>query len=219
MPWAWREYAAKDKRGISALALMGHIDVSYPTGCLMLHKIRAAMSHRDGKYQLSGFIQLDEAFSGGPNGKQGRGTGKATAYVAVSTAEDGKPLYAKALVVDRINKETAVDFARYLLPGCAVITDGLNVYPRLKGQGYAHKAVPSSSSEAERALQWANTVVSNAKAFISGTYHGPMKKHLQSYLNEYLYRFNRRWWQPELFDRLLSACITGPIVTYADLTL
>lgn len=211
--------AAKDKRGISALALMGHIDVSYPTAWLMLHKIRAAMSHRDEKYQLSGLIQLDEAFFGGPNGKQGRGTEKATAYVAVSTGENGKPLFAKALVVNRINKETALKFATtYLLSGCTVTTDGLNIYPQLKEQGYVHERVLSSSQEAEQALRWLHTLVSNAKAFISGTYHGLDQKHLQAYLNEYLYRFNRRHWQKQLFARLLTACISGPIVTYADLT-
>lgn len=74
-------------------------------------------------------------------------------------------------------------------------------------------------SFAEEKLRWVHTLISNAKAFIAGTHHGLDKKHLQAYLEEFCYRFNRRVWQPQLFGRLLSACVSGPIVTYAELTL
>jgi transposase-like protein len=219
--WFWAIFIeANDKRGYSALALMKTIDVSYPTAWLMLQKIRAAMSERDKMYQLSGLVQLDEAFFGGPDGKQGRGTGKMAAYVAVSTTEEGKPLYAKIEVTEQVNKETALDFVtRTVSPGSIITTDGLNVYPQLKTQGYLHNRVLSSEPRSEEKLRWVHTLVSNAKAFISGTYHGLDKKHLQAYLNEFCYRFNRRVWQPQLFSRLLSACVSGPIVTYAELTL
>ena len=67
-------------------------------------------------------------------------------------------------------------------------------------------------------FKWLNIIVSNAKAFILGTYHGVPKKHLQKYLDEYCYRFNRRWWPEQLFDRLLMACSKGGPATFAELT-
>jgi transposase-like protein len=107
--WFWAIFlVATDKRGYSALALMKTIEVSYPTAWLMLQKIRAAMSERDSMYQLSGLVQLDEAFFGGPDGKQGRGTDKMAACVAVSTSADGKPQHAKIEVTEYVNKETAL---------------------------------------------------------------------------------------------------------------
>lgn len=103
----------------------------------MLQKIRAAMSQREKVYQFSGFIQLDEAFFGGTDGKQSRGTDKMAAYVSVSTTDEGKPLYAKIEVTEHVNKESALDFAtRNVLPGSTITTDGLNVYPQLKTYGY-----------------------------------------------------------------------------------
>lgn len=221
LKWFWAVFlVATDKRGYSALALMKTIDVSYPTAWLMLQKIRAAMSERESKYQLSGLIQLDEAFFGGPDGKQGRGTDKVAAYVAVSTTDQGKPLYAKMELTERVNKETALDFVtRSVSPGSTITTDGLNVYPQLKAKSYVHDRVLSREAEIEEKLRWVHTLVSNAKAFIVGTYHGLDKKHLQAYLDEFCYRFNRRAWQPQLFSRLLSACVCGPIVTCAELTL
>ena len=66
-------------------------------------------------------------------------------------------------------------------------------------------------------LKWVNILVSNAKAFILGTYHGVQKKHLQRYLNEFCYRFNRRFWAEQGFDRLLLACANANTITYADL--
>jgi transposase-like protein len=219
--WFWAIFlVANDKRGFSALALKNSINVSYPTAWLMLQKIRAAMSDRDQLYQLSGLVQLDDAFFGGPNGWQGRGTEKTPVYVAVSTDNDGKPLYAKMKVVENINKNTALEFAtRAISEGCTIITDGYTVYPQLKSHGYTHERVLSSDPEAEEKFRWVNALISNAKAFIVGTFHGLDKKHLQAYLDEFCYRFNRRKWQDQLFNRLLHACSVGPVVTYAELTL
>ncbi|MTI82891.1 MAG: IS1595 family transposase [Firmicutes bacterium] len=89
----------------------------------------------------------------------------------------------------------------------------------LKSQGYTHERVLSSSPEAEEKLHWVHALISNAKAFMVGTFHGLDKSHLQAYLDEFCYRFNRRKWRNQLFNRLLHACVVGPTVTYAELTL
>jgi hypothetical protein len=79
------------------------------------------MAHRDHKYKLFGYIQLDEAFFGGPNGKQGRGTEKSKVYVAVSSDEKGHPLYAKMQKVDKLNHLTALEFAQSSISkGCTI---------------------------------------------------------------------------------------------------
>jgi len=187
---------------------------------LMIHKIRTAMSDRDQLYKLTGLVQLDDAFLGGPNGFQGRGTSKRPVYVAASTDNEGKPLYVKMKAVDRINKDTALKYANEAISkGCAVTTDGLTSYPHLKSHGYTHERVLSSSPEAEEKLHWVHALISNTKAFMVGTFHGIDKSHLQAYLDEFCYRFNRRKWRNQLFNRLLHACVVGPTVTYAELTL
>jgi len=67
-------------------------------------------------------------------------------------------------------------------------------------------------------LKWLHMAISNAKAFIDGTFHGLGPKHLQRYLDEFCYRFNRRFFHKQIFGRILSSCLaTGPL-TYAELT-
>lgn len=219
--WFWAIFlVANDKRGHSALALASNINVSYPTAWLIRQKIRAAMSERESRQQLSGLIQLDDAFFGGPDGLQGRGTDKNPVYIAVSTTDGNKPLYVKMKAVDIINKNTALEFAAQVISkGCTITTDGYTVYPQLKSQGYTHERILSSEPEAEEKFRWVHTLISNAKSFIAGTFHGLDKKHLQAYLDEFCYRFNRRKWHSQLFNRLLHACVNGPVITYAEVTL
>ena len=70
---------------------------------------------------------------------------------------------------------------------------------------------------AGRLLPWVHRVISNTKAGILGTHRGVSEKHLQSYLSEACYRFNRRFWEKELFDRLTRACVSTQTVTYTEL--
>jgi len=107
-------------------------------------EIRPAGNHAE----LLACIDLQMEVFGGPNGKHGRGTDKVSAFVAISTADDGKPLYAKVEVTERVNKETALDFAtRMVSKGSTITTDGLSVYPQLKEHGYVHERVLSSHAE------------------------------------------------------------------------
>jgi len=88
---------AHDKRGISALALSRDLDISYKTGWLLLHKIRRAMRTREEQYVLSGIVEMDEAYFGGPGEepKRGRGTNKTPVLVAMALSPQGKPKYLK----------------------------------------------------------------------------------------------------------------------------
>jgi hypothetical protein len=169
------------------------------------------MSHRDGKYKLSGSVQLDEAFFRAHNGSK-------AAEPKRPLLRPGNPFAPKQRLWSVPRRRQHWNSPRASLAGCTVTTDGLSIYPQFKDQGHFHERLISSSEETDRTFCWGHTLVSNAKAFLSGTYHGLDQKHLQACLDEYLYRFNLRWQQSKLFACLLTACITGPIVTHADLT-
>jgi transposase-like protein len=220
--WFWAIYlVAHDKRGISAVTLSEDLEVSYKTAWLILHKIRNAMSIRDSQYMLAGIVELDNAFIGAPTegGKRGRGTDKTKVVVGLSLNQQGHPLYVKMEVVPDIKGLTLVDFAnRAIETGSVISSDAYKSYNALAKQDYQHALQKYNLVDHPDHLQWIHTVISNAKAFIGGTYHGLDSKHLQAYLSEFCYRFNRRKFKGELFNRLLSCCSSTHVITYSELT-
>lgn len=211
---------AYDKRGISATLLSEQIEVTYKTAWLMLHKIRKAMSERDAQYTLGGIVELDDAFFGAPTegGKRGRGTEKTQVLVGLSLNEKGHPLYVKMEVIPDVKGTTLVKFANASIDaGSTINSDALHSYRALAKAGFQHEAKEFDPVESPDHLQWLHTVISNVKAFIGGTFHGLAEKHFQSYLNEFCYRFNRRKFKGEGFNRLLACCASTPTITYSEL--
>ena len=209
-----------DKRGISATQLRKDIGVSYYTAWLMLHKLRDAMGQRDKKYLLGGTVEIDDAFFGAPaeGGKRGRGTDKTPAVLELKLDEQGRPKYMKAEVVEKVDGATIKELVtRTVEPGSKVHTDGLSSYDALCGEGYDHHSENFAPKENPDHLHWLHTIISNMKAFVGGTYHGLDKKHLQRYMDEFCYRFNRRKFEGQLFNRLLTACVEGVCITYKQL--
>ena len=208
--WFWAIYlTASDKGGISALRLAKHIGVSWPTARKMLKKIHTAMTDRDSKYRLEQLIEFDDAYIGGKRtGKRGRGAaGKQAILVAVET-RDGKAGYMAVEAVDTISKKTVREFLQnHLKAGQTVRTDA---FPALNSVQEMHnhqkKVVPAE--EASEWLPLVHVIIGNLKKFLNGTFHGVSLKYLQEYLNEFSYRFNRRFWEPELPLRLLNACLS-----------
>jgi transposase-like protein len=92
--------------------------------------------------------------------------------------------------------------------GSKITTDGHSSYRQLK-EDYIHQYQNYYESNDTEFLKWLHIIISNAKAYISGTYHGLEEKNLQSYLDEFCYRFNRRFNTKQLFGRVLNACISG----------
>lgn len=220
--WFWAIYlVAHDKRGHSATSLSEELGISYKTAWLMLHKIRKAMGDRDSKYMLSGIVELDDAFFGAPTegGKRGRGTDKTPVLIGLSLNKHGYPLNAKMQVVSDVKRDTLVDFAHsFIESGSKISSDAYRSYKKLTEAGYEHEAKEFNPKENPDHLKWLHTVVSNVKAFIAGTFHGLDTKHLQAYLNEFCYRFNRRRFKGELFNRLVKCCLSTSTVTFAELT-
>ena len=209
-----------DKRGISAAQIARNVGVSHYTAWLMLHKLRKAMRDRDAKYYLDGIVEMDEAFFGAPgeNGKRGRGTEKTPAVIALSLDEDGRPEYVKIQIVENVDGDTIAEMAKETIkPGSTISTDGLNVYNALNAAGYEHQGDKIDRENNPKHLHWLHVIISNLKAFIIGTYHGLDKKHLQRYFDEFCWRFNRRRFGNQLFNRLLIACASTGTITYAQL--
>lgn len=195
----------QDKRGISAVLLAAQLGTTYKTAWYMLKRIRMAMGQRDRTHQLSGVIEFDDAYFGGPSvgKKRGRGTEKAKVFVALSLDERGNPRYLKMQMTENIKCVSVKKFAQSAFAeGCEIHSDGYRSYiPAL--EAYTHKYKPYDPSSG--LLHWLHVIIGNAKAFILGTYHGLPKGNLQSYLDEFCFRFSRRSFGPALLERLALA--------------
>ena len=148
--------------------------------------------------------------------KRGRGTNKSKVIVAVSLTEDGKPLYARMQVVDNFKAATIEKFAHaHIEKGAKIITDGFKAYKSQKvTRSYFVEYVMLPAADEGSKLKWLHTVVSNAKAFVLGTFHGLKADDLQLYLDEFCYRFNRRNIPYLMFDKLIDSAINTPSVAY-----
>jgi transposase-like protein len=221
--WFWAIYlVGRDKRGLSATMLSRELGVSYKSSWFMLHRIRKAMADRDSGYNLNGIVELDDAYFGSSDegGKRGRGTTKSKVVVGLSLSSEGRPQYLKMQVVENLKKETIAEFAQnYIKSGSTISSDAYRSYRQLLKEGYKLEAKVFNPKENPKHLKWLHTMVANAKAFINGTFHGLDKKHLQQYLDEFCFRFNRRWFSGELFNRIVNACITSSKITYTELTI
>jgi len=218
-------YMSEDKRGISALALKSKISVAYQTAWSMCQKIRHAMGERDKDYKLDGIVEIDEAFFGSPTegGKRGRGTDKTAVFVSISLTKDGNPEFAKMKVVEveegeSVDGKTALSFANEsIVKGSEIRTDGLNIYNVLSKNGYILSQKNYDPKNQPEHLHWTHIIISNVKALIEGTFHGLDALHLQRYLNEFCYRFNRRWFTSGIFSRLVNACASSRKITFHEL--
>ena len=198
-------FVSQDKRGVSAVQLSNQIGVTYKTAWSMLRRIRSAMGQRDAAHLLSGVVEFDDAYFGGPatGGKRGRGTEKAKVFVALSLDGHGNPQYLKMSVAKNIKQASVRKFASSAVAaGSTIRSDGYRSYiPALENYIHEHKPYDPNGGM----LHWLHIVVSNAKAFILGTYHGLSKDHLQSYLDEFAFRFSRRAFGCLLTQRLILA--------------
>ena len=234
--WYWVLYhMAMDKVGVSVAEMQRLLDIKqYRTAWLMAHKIRKAMADRDARYDLAGLVEMDDSFFGPKGTKQGRGSErKSVVLCAVSLYLDRQgvehPGFAHMQVVDNASTDAIENFLERL--GCgpttkdggellkAIRTDGWRSYGKAtKNKDVSHyKVVLRDPKAAGKLLPWVHRIISNAKAVIRGAHRGVSEKHLQAYLSEICYRFNRRFWEKELFDRLVKACIAAETITHEHL--
>jgi len=217
--WFWALYLiGSDKGGCSAMRLKKMIEVSYLTAWTMSHKIRKAMQERNALYKLTALIEMDDAYFGGPeHGKRGRGAGnKSKVLIGVETNGDA-PGHVAMEVVPTIDAASIGSFARNTIdPHQYIHTDGYPAYSVLQQQ-FIHHAERIQPDEVSEKLPWVHILIGNVKNAIIGTYFGVSHKHLQKYLSEFCFRFNRRYFEKQIVDRALFACINAHKLTYAEL--
>lgn len=170
---------------------------------------------RSGREQLSGRVEVDETYVGGrKQGKRGRGAeGKVLVLVAVE-GDSSKLGRVRFRCVEQADAESIEAFVQdYVLPGTTVVTDGLPSYSQLAKKGFDHHPyVMSSDDESVRKeLDHIHLVISLLKRWLIGTHQGAIRPdHLQSYLDEFAFRFNRRLslHRGKLFHRLVQQSVT-----------
>lgn len=212
--WLWAIYlVTMDKRGCSASMLSQFLCLPYKTSWHLLQRIRKAMQVRNELYQLSESIEFDHAFLGAPGGKRGAGTSKAKIAVAVSKQRNMRPLYLRMNVVKDLKANTIKKYAdRYFVKNSTIYTDSARAYLSVFPLNYDLKAENfGSASKSSKHLFWIHVLISNMKSFILGTYHGIKGNYLQLYLDEFSYRFNRRFKHCNIFERLIVAVCNCPI--------
>ena len=205
------------KHGISAMGIKQTLGLkSYQTTWLLMHKLRRAMV-RPGRDSLEGPVQVDETYIGGPRpGKRGRGAdGKALVLIAVED-KDNHPGRIRLHKVKNASGESLIPAVKESVqPKNQVCTDGWQGYSQLSDSGYKHTIIRKTADVGENLLPLANRVAALLKSWLQGTHQGaPEESHLQYYLDEFVFRFNRRTSQSrgKLFYRLIQQALDiGPI--------
>jgi len=205
-------YVTNQKSGVSALGLQRALGLgSYRTAWAWLHKLRVAMV-RPGRERLTGEVEVDETYLGGPKpGKHGRGAaGKALIVVAaqVDGGRIGRIRLRRVPDTSAPSLERAVQAA--VEPGSVVRTDGLHSYRRLVARGYVHEVVRKETAVGDNLLPRVNRVVALLKRWLLGIHQGRVSvAHLDAYLDEFTFRFNRRTsrWRGKLFYRLVQQAV------------
>jgi len=205
-------YLTNQKYGISALGLQRALELgNYRTTLTWMHKLRHAMV-RPGRDRISGIIEVDETYLGGKEtGKRGRGAaGKA--LVVIGAQIEGHHLGRIRLkrVADASGKSLEMAVQETIAPGSIVRTDGWEGYNQLSTLGYAHEIVRKEATIGKNLLPKCNMVASLLKRWLLGTHQGAVHaSHLDYYLDEFTFRFNRRTSQSrgKLFFRLIQQAI------------
>jgi transposase-like protein len=236
--WFWAAYLVSSQTpGMSATQFQRQIGLSrYETAFQILHKLRAGMVRPD-QDRIGGrpneHVEIDEAYVGGRTRGKGRGvTDKVLVACAVEVRQrkPGTKLdkrkagrYAGrvrlTIVADRGANSLCGFVESAITPGTQIITDDWSGYASLGQRGYAHLAVAERGDPrvADVFLPIVHLVFSNLKSWLNGTHHGVSHHHLQAYLNEFTFRFNRRFYPFNAFRSLLGIAgdVTAP--TYAQL--
>ena len=220
---------ASGKDGISALSLKRTLDIgSYQTAWAMLHRLRSVLV-RPGRERLVGTVEVDETYIGGvePGLAGGRAKGKKLLTgIAVEIHEPKGYGRCRVGVLSDASSASLHPFVtEHIQPGASVITDGWRGYRGLETLGYVHeprsqRAARARGEDPGELLPAVHRVASLAKRWLLGTHQGSFDgAHLPSYLNEFVFRFNRRHSRSRgmVFYRVLELAVGHDPVRYQDI--
>ena len=188
----------------------------YETVWVWLHKLRTAMV-RPGRDRVSGTVVVDETYIGGPKpGKRGRGVaGKALVLIAVEDKGRHFGRIRLRRVADASGASLIPAVQESVEPGSTVRTDGWSGYEGLSSKGYDHVVVRQDAEVGDNLLPLPHRVAALLKRWLGGIHHGAVRaSHLDYYLDEYTFRFNRRTSRSrgKLFYRLVQQVVAvGPV--------
>lgn len=221
--------------GVSAVQLQRQLGLTrYETAFQMLHKLRAGMvrPNRD-RIGADWPVEVDETLVGGRTKGQGRGVHhKSTVAGAIEVrlrplgVQGKKPhraVYAGRLRLGLVPNRGAKTLTGFVLEnvvkGAVVRTDGWGGYDDLRHLGYAHKpmVLDGESEKTEAHLPMLHIAFSNLKTWLMGTHHSVSKQHLPAYLNEFVFRFNRRFYPMTAFASILGIGMNVAGPTYRSL--
>jgi len=220
---------ATQKDGISAQSLQRSLEIgSYVTAWAMLHRLRSVLV-RPGRDRLAGTVEVDETYIGGeePGLRGGRAKGKkALVGIAVEVTEP-RGLGRCRMTILRDGSATSLHpfVTGHVEPGARIITDGWMGYRGIDKLGYTHeprsqRAAAARGHDPGELLPAVHRVASLAKRWLLGTHQGSVgETHLQSYLDEFVFRFNRRRSRSRglVFYRVIELAISHDPVRYRDL--
>jgi hypothetical protein len=223
-------YLTHTKKSISALELqreLGH--KRYEPIWAMLHKIRLVMRHRDSRYELKEYIEMDEGFFEASDrdeekkknkNQQGRGSARqVSVLVAVESKEvesldknrpNRKVNHLKMTVMNGLTtKDINYEAKKTIDKEATVLTDGFKGYCKLAEVVGEHKVVVvKDKKKINKVFPWVHTAISNAKRLFLGIHHSIKSTYMQNYLDEYCYKFNRRYMGEKIFESLVIASTT-----------
>jgi hypothetical protein len=193
----------------------------------MVNKLREVMGKRNDEYTLEGAIELDDAFFSTEISledrdkplKRGRGSQKKTKVLVMAenkTVESPKAgnkpkkvRYLKMKIINDLKSDTITKNVKEHIENTAdLTTDDSTSHTQLKEHVHSHTATVIPHEELPNVLLRVHTAISNAKRQLLGVYYKMKPEYLQYYLNQFCYKFNRRYFGEKLFDRLLVAALT-----------
>ena len=214
--WFWAAYLVTTHTpGLSAVQLQRQLEISYETAWALLHKLRRAMVNPE-REALKDKVEVDETYLGGLEAglKGGRQLREKALIVGAVEARGRAAGRVRLQVVPDASVRSLTGFVKNNVQlGAIILTDGWAAYAPLPGLGYRHR--PRTQGPAERAgkiLPRIHRVFGNLKTWLSGTHHGVGHDHLQAYLDEFTFRFNRRRTPMAAFQTLLGLAsgVHGP---------
>jgi len=244
--WFWGAYLVTTQTpGQSALQFQRQLGLTrYETAYMILQKLRAGMVRPD-RDTIGGEhpVEVDETLVGGRTRGEGRGVHHKTLVIGAVEVRTRKPkedrsaegneahkggkptkrqTYAgrlrMAVVPDRSGESLTGFIGRNIVKGTLIRTDGWQGYDGVFDMGYSHHPVVMDTPEKnDEHLPISHLIFSNFKTWLLGTHHAVSEKHLPAYINEYVFRFNRRFYPMTAFNSVLGLAAHATPPTYAEI--